>query len=163
MTTTSILPGMVRADDGEWRPAERYRCDACGETWTYDELELIVDIGERVAAGEICPAGECPDCGTLCHVDGSPYALAIADGVMPPLDRQGGMTKARLDAQDAVLCQIAADCNAVMAQLAGAGMDRGDPPYEHWLARCKAARAAIQATAAGEIVKTAPKPSPSVS
>jgi hypothetical protein len=45
-----------------------YECQDCGKRWLLDELKLdIPDIQQRVAPGEPMPAGECPDCGALCH------------------------------------------------------------------------------------------------
>jgi len=45
-----------------------YECQDCGKRWSLDELKLdIPDIQQRVAPGEPMPAGECPDCGALCH------------------------------------------------------------------------------------------------
>src|SRR3990167_1944713 len=42
-------------------------CQNCGKNRDADELHPIRDIHERVTAGEPMPAGECPDCGALCH------------------------------------------------------------------------------------------------
>jgi hypothetical protein len=41
----------------------------CGAEYLESELDDIRDYHERVAPGEICPAGQCPDdeCGGLCH------------------------------------------------------------------------------------------------
>jgi hypothetical protein len=46
------------------------RCDSCGTLWDEDELEPIDDLHQRVAPGEIMPAGQCPDedCGAVCHL-----------------------------------------------------------------------------------------------
>jgi len=59
-------------------PAE---CAACG--WKGDAIDVecaIADFGDRVAPGEICPAGECPECGALAHLiekpDPAPELLA---------------------------------------------------------------------------------------
>jgi hypothetical protein len=41
-------------------------CQNCGKCWPLDELNEVDDLSERVSAGEVCPAGECPDCGSLC-------------------------------------------------------------------------------------------------
>lgn len=43
------------------------QCDACGHECKIGEVEMISDFEERVAPGEICPAGECPECGSLMH------------------------------------------------------------------------------------------------
>ena len=45
----------------------KYECQNCGSEWAEDELEDLIDITERVAPGEPMPAGQCPDCGALCH------------------------------------------------------------------------------------------------
>lgn len=42
-------------------------CQNCGATWPESQLEPIDDIYLRVEPGEPMPAGECPDCGALCH------------------------------------------------------------------------------------------------
>ena len=46
------------------------QCQACSWTGTEKQLQTetwdaIPDIGERVGPGEVCPAGECPKCGSL--------------------------------------------------------------------------------------------------
>ena len=43
-------------------------CQNCNKFWRQDELKLIDDIFQRVAAGEIMPAGDCPECGALCQL-----------------------------------------------------------------------------------------------
>jgi|GEM_PF-4454626 len=41
-------------------------CQNCGKKFTEDKLEEITHgFWERVSAGEICPSGECPSCGSL--------------------------------------------------------------------------------------------------
>lgn len=37
--------------------------------WTgeQEQCKEVKDISMRVSAGEIMPAGECPECGALCH------------------------------------------------------------------------------------------------
>lgn len=44
-----------------------YECQNCACRWIESELQPIEDIFERVAPGEVMPAGECPSCGALCH------------------------------------------------------------------------------------------------
>ena len=44
-----------------------YECQNCGETWPEDRLEPVRHLTERVAPGERMPAGQCPDCGAVCH------------------------------------------------------------------------------------------------
>jgi uncharacterized Zn finger protein (UPF0148 family) len=43
------------------------QCENCDWTGTASELKPIADLEQRVAAGEIMPAGECPECGALAH------------------------------------------------------------------------------------------------
>ena len=43
------------------------RCDNCDWTGLSQELEDIVDIQERINAGCIVPAGECPCCNALAY------------------------------------------------------------------------------------------------
>lgn len=43
-------------------------CQSCDWEGPIDELDQIKDFGQRVAAGETCPAGECPECGCLAHL-----------------------------------------------------------------------------------------------
>ena len=45
----------------------KYVCENCQAEWTLDDLNPVKDIEQRVAPGEIMPAGECPDCGAVCH------------------------------------------------------------------------------------------------
>jgi hypothetical protein len=44
----------------------RYECGNCGQQWTYDQLQPIVDLWERIEPGGEVPIGECPECGALC-------------------------------------------------------------------------------------------------
>lgn len=49
----------------EWTEA---KCENCGKAWKPEELaEITHGIFERVQPGDLMPAGECPDCGALCH------------------------------------------------------------------------------------------------
>ena len=43
-------------------------CGACEWAGTGADLDLMTDFEERVTAGEVCPAGQCPDCGALAYV-----------------------------------------------------------------------------------------------
>ncbi len=42
-------------------------CADCEWTGVGRDLDMISDFEERVAAGEVCPAGQCPKCGALAH------------------------------------------------------------------------------------------------
>ena len=53
----------------ECDPAAKVACSDCAWTGTGAELEMVKDIGHRVAAGETMPAGECPECGSLAHLE----------------------------------------------------------------------------------------------
>jgi hypothetical protein len=46
------------------------KCQACDQIYDEDDLDTIEDYNQRVAPGEIVPAGQCPDpdCGALCHL-----------------------------------------------------------------------------------------------
>lgn len=44
-------------------------CDNCDWSGDIDDLKPIKDIYQRVAPGEVMPAGECPECGCLAHVE----------------------------------------------------------------------------------------------
>ena len=49
--------------------AAHYACSEC--EFTTDDDDDLVEVSNfsvRVAAGEICPAGECPECGALVHL-----------------------------------------------------------------------------------------------
>lgn len=46
-----------------------YHCADCDWHGTIDEMDGIIDIGERVAPGELHPAGQCPKCRALIGVD----------------------------------------------------------------------------------------------
>jgi len=44
----------------------RHICPGCGQHLDDDALVWPVpDVGEKVLPGEMMPAGECPDCGSL--------------------------------------------------------------------------------------------------
>jgi hypothetical protein len=46
----------------------RVSCDNCQWTGRERDCSEIVNLTQRVAPGEVMPAGECPDCGALCHL-----------------------------------------------------------------------------------------------
>lgn len=43
-------------------------CSDCGWTGPIYATKIILNFRERVLAGEIVPAGECPKCGALAHL-----------------------------------------------------------------------------------------------
>lgn len=43
-------------------------CGNCGWQGPASECDDISDYGERVYPGEPAPAGQCPDCQALCHL-----------------------------------------------------------------------------------------------
>lgn len=44
-------------------------CADCDWTGKFSELDMINDFEERVGPGEVVPAGQCPKCGALAHLD----------------------------------------------------------------------------------------------
>jgi hypothetical protein len=42
-----------------------HECPQCNWTGTMDTIDYLHDMYERVAPGEIHPAGQCPECGAL--------------------------------------------------------------------------------------------------
>lgn len=52
-----------RQDDGP----DEYVCDNCTTIHPFEDLNDIEDLDERVEAGGMVPAGECPDCGCLAY------------------------------------------------------------------------------------------------
>lgn len=60
-------------------PEEQFRCQNCGKLFSEDALVWpFKDVFLRVAPGEFMPAGECPECGALCHPKGGyPVWLAL--------------------------------------------------------------------------------------
>lgn len=57
------------ADQGPtWRVEDTLtECADCGTINPASKLHEIDDFDQRVDAGEEVPAGQCPDCGALCH------------------------------------------------------------------------------------------------
>ncbi len=51
----------------EDKPRCDYRCQDCEQEWGLDELHEVRHLSQRVEIGEVMPAGQCPDCGALCH------------------------------------------------------------------------------------------------
>ena len=52
-------------------------CNNCLANWKTHELRPIKDVFDRIAPGEIVPAGECPDCGALCHLVQPPKRVVV--------------------------------------------------------------------------------------
>lgn len=49
---------------------DEYKCENCDWTGGLSDLKWpIEDVLDRVGEGEIMPAGECPECGSLMHRD----------------------------------------------------------------------------------------------
>jgi len=42
-------------------------CDDCGHVCKAEECGPIKDPGQRLCTGDPCPAGECPECGSLSY------------------------------------------------------------------------------------------------
>lgn len=75
-------PKIEREDGGP----DAYVCDNCEALWPFERLEDIADLGERLDAGGIVPAGECPVCGALCYPnDAQPAQLPL----VPPMANAG--------------------------------------------------------------------------
>ena len=45
-------------------------CDGCAWTGVAEQLRPIDRLAERIHPGEVVPAGECPKCGALAHLQG---------------------------------------------------------------------------------------------
>lgn len=45
------------------------RCDNCGHTHEAHEANDISDAQERLTPGDLCPVGECPECGALTYTE----------------------------------------------------------------------------------------------
>lgn len=43
------------------------RCQSCEREWDFADLDQIAHVTERVEPGEVMPAGQCPECGAVCH------------------------------------------------------------------------------------------------
>lgn len=48
----------------------KFRCEDCHGLWDHEDLETVKDLTERIDPGETCPDGQCPTCGSLCHLVG---------------------------------------------------------------------------------------------
>jgi hypothetical protein len=69
-------------------------CQNCGKKFTDDKLEEIShSFWERVRAGEICPSGECPSCGSVCSPEENaltPYR-AVLRKLLDTVQSTGGL------------------------------------------------------------------------
>jgi hypothetical protein len=96
--------------------AQSCKCQNCEWRGTMDQLgcqlEDTADLLERVASGEIMPAGECPECGALAHLEtrrmvmdeqtplATPIARALDDlhDALTEVQRQGFDVQILIDA-----------------------------------------------------------------
>lgn len=60
---SAVYPNLLDDD-------ERVACQGCDWEGLASECGPIESIEERVSAGEIMPAGECPECGSVSHLSG---------------------------------------------------------------------------------------------
>jgi hypothetical protein len=53
---------------------------------------MVADIEQRIAAGETVPAGECPECGALAHLDQVEpvYVVGVEGGVVQGMSTNRG-------------------------------------------------------------------------
>jgi|SRR6185295_8749517 len=66
-------------------PAMCEPCPNCGKVSSELELAEIKDIFLRVDPGEPMPAGECPECGALCHIQSTARQLVAGKPLHPML------------------------------------------------------------------------------
>lgn len=59
-------------------PDAKVACQDCDWEGFGADLDMICDFEDRVCAGEIVPAGQCPECGVLCHVVGEPLEACVS-------------------------------------------------------------------------------------
>jgi hypothetical protein len=45
-------------------------CQNCETEFFESQLDEIKDFNQRVSPGEVVPSGQCPSCGSLCHLIG---------------------------------------------------------------------------------------------
>ncbi|HTR86216.1 MAG TPA: hypothetical protein VMI56_17160 [Reyranella sp.] len=58
-------------------------CSDCEWEGPAKDLQMVSSIEERISAGEIVPAGECPACGALAHLTAQPiYVIGVEGGVV---------------------------------------------------------------------------------
>lgn len=57
-----------------------YICSNCEKKWKgIQHLDPIEDLRQRIDPGEPYPAGQCPDCGCLVHVDEPNWKQVVED------------------------------------------------------------------------------------
>jgi hypothetical protein len=92
-------------------------CPECSKRTAKDDLDELEDYSERVAPGEFCPAGQCPNCGALIQVDDDDIPdytlrdgaqLAIKKGLSDDYNRLNARHTALVDAVRAMLREIEA-------------------------------------------------------
>lgn len=81
------------------------RCDNCGATTASDDLDMVTDLEERVSPGYLCPAGQCPHCGSLAY---------YADGSIPPYTAQLELSRLREALSNIVASSDANDHGSLM-------------------------------------------------
>lgn len=67
MAIQHLFPEKHKHDEDDESDEEQFECQNCGKRWAIDELLPVQDLLQRVAPGEPMPAGECPECGAVCH------------------------------------------------------------------------------------------------
>ena len=73
------------------------QCDNCSWEGMSDEVVEVADLTERVAAGEIMPAGECPECGALAHYEDSAAPKLSQQGVLHSLRAELAQLKGQIE------------------------------------------------------------------
>ncbi len=68
------------------------RCQNCDWSGPFDDSLSIVDAEERLTPGEIVPCGECPQCGSLAHLD-PPPTWGVESSLNRSRDRQSRLVK----------------------------------------------------------------------
>lgn len=77
-------------------------CCNCGWKGSLSECEAIADPSERIGVGEVTPAGQCPECSCLAHLDGDLSDNFIAASML--LDElRGRMTLSELKRLDHIV------------------------------------------------------------
>lgn len=82
-------------------------CEYCDWSGRYPALDMISDLEERVTPGEIVPAGECPECGSLAHLDPPPEWSPLAK--LAQAEARVAKLTAALEAAESVVAMVAGD------------------------------------------------------